>query len=152
VVIVDNDGNAFWEVVTPRTVKETAKGFTILIPRSQPFDITAREELLKLAQRGERLVGSFPDFLAVLPPGAITPLERAAEVDPVAAARLADRLADGRAVPDMTAATVIGAPPSWLAASTAAQNLWLGAALWTSRNNCFQENNKRGSADSFQVV
>jgi hypothetical protein len=37
VVIVDSDDNAFWEIVTPETVKETAKQFTMLIPRSQPF-------------------------------------------------------------------------------------------------------------------
>ena len=78
-VIVDNDGNAFWEEVTPRTVKEAQKGFTMLIPRGQPFDVTAREKLLKIAQRGERLLGSFPDFLAVLPPNAVGPLSRAAE-------------------------------------------------------------------------
>jgi Domain of unknown function (DUF4365) len=46
VVIVDGDGRAFWEVVTPTTVKETAKGFTMMIPRSQPFDVTAQDKLL----------------------------------------------------------------------------------------------------------
>ncbi len=139
VVIVDNEGNAFWEVVTPRTVKETPKGFTMLIPRSQPFDVTAREKLLTLAQRGERLVGSFPDFLAVLPPNTITPLNRAAEIDPVASARLADRLAAGRAAPDMTAATVIGVPPSWLTASTAAQDLWLAVAGYAAEHAQLRE-------------
>jgi uncharacterized protein DUF4365 len=135
VVIVDDDGNAFWEVVAPRTVVETPKGFTMLIPRSQPFDITAREKLLTLAQRGERLVGSFPDFLAVLPPGAITPLNRAAEIDPVAAGRLAA----GRAAPDMTAATVIGVPPSRLTASTAAQDLWLAVAGYAAEHAQLRE-------------
>jgi len=139
VVIVDNDGNAFWEEVTPRTVKETPKGFTMLIPRSQPFDITAREKLLKLAQRGERLIGSVPEFLAVLPPSAISPLNRAVEIDPLAAARLADRLAAGRAAPDMTAATVIGMPPSWLTASTAAQDLWLAVAGYAAEHAQLRE-------------
>lgn len=139
VVIVDSDDNAFWEAVTPETVKETPKGFTMLIPRSQPFDITARGRLLGLAQHGQRLVDSFPDFLAVLPPNAIIPLNRAAEVDRLAAARLGHRLSVGRAAPDMTAASVIAAEPPWLTASSAAQDLWLAVAGYAAEHARLRE-------------
>src|ERR1700676_2448513 len=51
VVIVDTGGKAFWQVVTPATVRETPKGFALVIPRNQPFDVTARDKLLAIAGR-----------------------------------------------------------------------------------------------------
>ncbi len=51
VVIVDSDDKAFWQVVVSATVRETRKGFALVIPRSQPFDVTTREMLLALAGR-----------------------------------------------------------------------------------------------------
>ncbi len=78
VVIVDDDGNAFWEQVTPATASETAKGFALKIPRSQPLDATARDKLLAVAGRSKGLAASLPDFYAVLPPAAVGALERAA--------------------------------------------------------------------------
>jgi Domain of unknown function (DUF4365) len=134
VVIVDSDGNAFWEVVTPATVKETPEGFTMVIQRSQPFDIAARDKLLGLAGRSQRLVDSLPTFCAALPPNAVGPLRRAADSDPLAAARLAERLASGRSTPGMTAASVIAAAPAWLTSSPAAQDLWLAVAGYAAEH------------------
>jgi hypothetical protein len=134
VVIVDSDGNAFWEVVAPATVRESAKGFTMVIPRSQPFDGTARDKLLALAGRSQGLVGSFPSFCAVLPPNAVGPLRRAADSDRMAGARLAERLASGRSTPGMTAASVIAAAPAWLTRSPAAQDLWLATAGYAAEH------------------
>ncbi len=142
VVIIDSKGNAFWEEVTPRNVHETRKGFSMLIPRAQPFDIATKERLLTIAQRGERLAGTFPDLLAVLPPGAVNPLKRAAEADVLTAARLADLLATGREASDMTAATVIGAPPSWLTASPVAQDLWLAVAGYAAEHGWLSASSK----------
>ena len=134
VIIVDSDGRAFWEVVTPTTVKETAKGFTMVIPRSQPFDVTARDKLLALAGRSQGLMESFPAFCALLPPNAVGPLRRAADSDPLPAARLAERLATGRNTPGMTAASVIAAAPTWLTGSPAAQDLWLAVAGYAAEH------------------
>ena len=70
VVIVDDDGNAFWEQVTPSTVRETPKGFALEIPRGQPLDATARQAARRCRpQQGIRdfarkewpLRGSSPD-------------------------------------------------------------------------------------------
>jgi hypothetical protein len=139
VVIIDSDGRAFWEVVTPGTVTETAKGFTMVVPRSQPFDVTARDKLLALAGRSQGLMESFPEFCAVLPPNAVGPLRRAADGDPLPAARLAERLASGRSTPGMTAASVIAAAPAWLTGSPAAQDLWLAVAGYAAEHARPQE-------------
>jgi hypothetical protein len=58
VVIVDSDDRAFWQVVTPFAVRETPKGFAMMIPRSQPFDVSAREKLLEMAGRSTGLLES----------------------------------------------------------------------------------------------
>jgi hypothetical protein len=96
VVIVNDDGNAFWEQVTSATARETPQGFALKIPSSQPLDKTARDKLLAVAGRSKGLTASLPDFYAVLPPAAVGPLERATGTDRLAAARLAERLAAGR--------------------------------------------------------
>jgi hypothetical protein len=95
-VIVDTGGKAFWQVVTPATVRETPKGFALVIPCNQPFDVTARDKLLAIAGRSTGLVESIPAFYAVLPTNAVSPLSRAADNDRLASARLAERLASGR--------------------------------------------------------
>lgn len=147
VVIVDGDGNAFWEQVTPSTARETPKGFALEIPRSQPLDATARDRLLAVAGRSKGLAASLPDFYAVLPPAAVGPLERAAGTGRLAAARLAERLAVGRAAPDATAALVIAGKPSWLVNSAAAQDLWLAVAGYAAEHARLRE-----SADAFALA
>ena len=129
VVIVDEQSRkAYWQQVTTATVRETAKGFALEIPRSQPFDVTARSRLLEVAGRSKGLTASLPDYYAVLPPSAVGPLRRAVGSDRLAAARLAERLATGRTAPGATAALMIAAKPSWLVNSKAAQDLWLAVA------------------------
>ena len=147
VVIVDDDGNAFWEQVTPATTSETPEGFALKIPRSQPLDATTRDKLLAVAGRSKGLAASLPDFYAVLPPAAVGTLERAAGTDRLAAARLAERLATGRAAPDATAALVIAAKPSWLVNSAAAQDLWLAVAGYAAEHGRLRE-----SGDAFALA
>ena len=147
VVIVDDDGNAFWEQVTPSTARETPQGFALKIPRSQPLDATARDKLLAVAGRSRGLAASLPDFYAVLPPTIIGTLERAAGTDRLAAARLAERLATGRAAPDATAALVIAGKPSWLMNSAAAQDLWLAVAGYAAEHA-----RPRESGDAFTLA
>ena len=147
VVIVDDDGNAFWEQVTPATARETPQGFALKIPRSQPLDATARDRLLTVAGRSKGLTASLPDFYAVLPPAAVGSLERAAGTDRLAAARLAERLTTGRAAPDATAALVIAGKPSWLMNSAAAQDLWLAVAGYAAEHA-----RPRESGDAFALA
>jgi len=128
VVIVGSDDTAFWQAVTPAAVRETEKGFALVIPRSQPFSAAAREKLLAIAGRSSGLLESLPALYEVLPPDAAGHLRRAAGTDHLAAARLAERLASGRATPGLTAASVIAASPSWLVYSSAVQDLWLAVA------------------------
>jgi hypothetical protein len=112
VILVNSARQAFWQVITPRTVTEHVKGFSVLVPRSQPFDGSAREELLALVGTREGLLEQFPAYLAALPPAVAPPLRRAEAADRPAAARLAERLADGRGQPGLTAASVTAACPS----------------------------------------
>jgi Domain of unknown function (DUF4365) len=135
VVLVNPERQAFWQVITTRTIKENKKGFSILVPRSQPFDGTAQEALLTLAGRRKGLLEQLPSQYAVLPPTAVMPLRRAEATDQLAAARLAERLADGRASAGMTAASLIAASPSWLVHSTAAQDLWIAVAVYAGQHN-----------------
>ena len=60
VVLVNSARQAFWQVITSRTVIEHAKGFSIMVPRSQPFDGSAQEELLALVGKREGLLEQFP--------------------------------------------------------------------------------------------
>jgi hypothetical protein len=134
VVMVNDNREAYWQVITPKTVTERKKTFTILVPRGQKFDATARESLLALAGRRDGLLESLPVSYAVLPPAAARPMRRAEDADLLATARLADRLAAGRDFPGMTAASVIAAEPSWLTRSRAAQDLWLAVATYADQH------------------
>ena len=134
VVMVNDSREAYWQVITPKTVTERKKTFTILVPRGQKFDATARESLLALAGRRDGLLESLAVSYAVLPPAAARPMRRAEDADLLATARLADRLAAGRDFPGMTAASVIAAEPSWLTRSRAAQDLWLAVATYADQH------------------
>ena len=147
VVIVDDDDNAFWEQVTPSTTSETPEGFALKIPSSQRLDATARDKLLAVAGRSKGLAASLPDFYAVLPPAAVGSLGRAAGIDRLAAARLAERLSADRAAPDATAALVIAGKPSWLVNSPAAQDLWLAVAGYAAEHV-----RPRESSDAFALA
>lgn len=134
VVLVNPEGQAFWQVITTKTIKEHKKEFSLLVPRSQPFDATAREALLALAGGREGLLEQLPGYYAILPPAAVTPLRRAEAVDQLATARLAERLADGRSSAGMTAGSLIAASPSWLIRSAAAQDLWIAVADYANEH------------------
>jgi hypothetical protein len=135
VVIVDPGGEAFWQVVDTSTVHETRRGFSMLIPRSQPFDRQSLDRLLELAGRSAGLLESLPLFYVLLPTDAVTALTRAEPADRLATARLAERLASGRFEPGLTAASVIAAEPTWLARSPATQDLWMAVGAYAAQHD-----------------
>jgi Domain of unknown function (DUF4365) len=45
VVLVNEEGQAFWQAITPDTMTEHDAGFTIVVPRAQRFDGSALEPL-----------------------------------------------------------------------------------------------------------
>jgi len=139
VVIIAEDGAAYWEEVTTATTRETGKSFALKIPRSQQLGIASLDRLLVVASRGKGLAASLPELYEVLPPGAVGPLKKAADIDRLAAARLADRLATGSTAPGPTAGLVIAARPTWLADSEAAQDLWLAVACYAAEHGLLQE-------------
>ncbi len=134
VVLVNADRQAFWQVVTTKTVKEGKKGFSVIVPRSQPLDGSARDALLALAGRREGLLEKLPNYYAVLPPAAAAALRRAEASDQLGTARLAERMAGGRGSSKITAASLIAVCPTWLLRSPAAQDLWLAVAIYASQH------------------
>lgn len=139
VVIIAEDGAAYWEEVTTATTRETEKNFALKIPRSQQLGTASLDRLLEVASRGKGLAASLPELYEVLPPGAVGPLKKAAGTDRLAAARLADRLATGSTAPGPTAGLVIAAEPTWLADSEAAQDLWLAVACYAAEHGLLRE-------------
>lgn len=136
VFVRPDDGAAFWEVVRTSTVTEHAKGFTLVVPSSQRLDASAAGKLMEVAVNERGLIESFPTRCEVLPPSVGRILERAWEADPLAAARLADKLAAGRAGPDLAVRALWKMPPPWLAKSPGAQDLWLAAGRYAQEHGC----------------
>jgi hypothetical protein len=133
------DGAAFWQVIRPSTVTEHASGFTMVIPSGQRLDGSAGEQLLAIAVGERGLLESFGAHCAVLPPSAVRVLERALDADPLPAARLADKLATGRAGPGLTVTALCTTQPSWLADTAAAQDLWLAVGRYAHEHGCAVE-------------
>src|SRR5260370_7992527 len=139
VVIIAEDGAAYWEEVTTATTRETEKTFALKTPGSKQLGIASLDRLLEVASRGKGLAASLPELYEVLPRGAVGPLKKAAGIDRLAAARLADRLATGSTAPGPTAGLVIAAEPTWLADSEAAQDLWLAVACYAAEHGLLRE-------------
>jgi hypothetical protein len=61
VVIMAEDGAAYWEEVTTATTRETKKNFPLKTPGSQQLGIASLGKLLEVASRGKGLAASLPD-------------------------------------------------------------------------------------------
>lgn len=145
VVLVAPNKKAYWQVVNTDTVTENPNGFTLFIPKSQPFDASTKDRLLQIAGRDSSVLGALPRRYEQLPPDAVRVLRRAADLDRLAAARLADRLAGGNATSKMTVASLLAAEPTWLARSPAAEDLWMTIGAYAAAHD-----HQRESADAFQ--
>ncbi|GGL51532.1 DUF4365 domain-containing protein [Planomonospora parontospora] len=132
VIVYDQDTAAcYWQAVTNATVQRTKKGFKIFIPKAQRLGASSREALEDLARRrGQHALEAYDRSLSLLPEGACAALRHAHAVDPTAAARVAQLLADGRAQPGMIASQLLGAQPTWLVDSDAVAWLWSAIALY----------------------
>ena len=137
VVLVNSRREAYWEVISTRTVTENADRFSLVVPRSHPLDATAAEALISLARRADGVSEQFPRHLAVLSPGVVELLQRIETVDQLGAARLAEYLAGGRRAPALTADAMISAEPSWLIGSPIADAMWRAVGVYASDHNCF---------------
>jgi Domain of unknown function (DUF4365) len=134
VVLVNERREAFWQAVTPEVVSERRGRFRMEVPRSQPFDRTARDALLALVKRGGGVLESLPANYAVLPAAPVGALRRAEADDRLGAARLAERLASGRRKPGLMAASLIAAQPLSIVNSPAAQDLWLAVGAYAEQH------------------
>ena len=137
VILVRPDKSAaYWQVISPQTVKETTTGssFTTVVPTSQLFDGSAREQLAALAARPAKVTQEFEKNLTILPPAAGRHLTNAAASDRLAAARLADRLATGRHHPLTTSESLTQHPPPWIAGSPAVADLWIAVGRYASEH------------------
>lgn len=146
VVLVHPDGDAYWQVIAPSTVHEADKSFTVDVRRDHRFDSSAREPLLALTGRGVVLLETMAQHLAVLPADAVRALRRADATDHLGATRLAERLATGRATPEMSASALIAAKPTWLSNSPVAGDLWAAVAAYAS-----QHEHNLAAANAFEL-
>jgi hypothetical protein len=119
VLLVHNPeaGVTHWAHVRADAVTADGPGWQLLLPAGQVLSSQARGELSALASSaacaaGEPLERSCP----LLPPSAAKIIGAVAAADPGCAQRLAAWLAHGRAVPKLTAESLLAASPSWLAA------------------------------------
>lgn len=134
IVIVDSAGKAYWQQVITQAVNETNKGFSLEIPRVNTLDKDSLNALVAIAGRNIGLIESLPRFYTTLPTDAVRALRRAEEVDRLAAARLADRLSEGRLQAGFTVSALLGARPTWLITSPAEQDLWLAVGGYAAEH------------------
>lgn len=115
VVLVDLDTEtAYWQEVSPRTVKAAGKGFKVEVPRTQQVS-DADPVWSELASGLERAAENRFDYsLSVLPPGAKSLLEARRAEEHADAALLAMHLAQGRLNAHGTVASLRAANPAWL--------------------------------------
>ena len=134
IVLVDTTGTAYWQHITTQTVRETRSGFRLEIPRANVLSASSFDALTAIAGTNLGLVERLPAMHPTLPPDSVRALSRAREVDPLAAARLADRLSAGRTTPGFTMAALTTLMPSWLIGSPAAEDLWVAAGSYASEH------------------
>jgi hypothetical protein len=109
VILVNSRCEAYWQVVSARTVTENAEGFWVLVPRAQPLDATARDTLIALARQADGLIEQFPRHLAVFSPAVTELLESIGLEDHLGAARLAEYLAGDGGSPALATDAMISA-------------------------------------------
>jgi tetratricopeptide (TPR) repeat protein len=149
VVIADPETKkAYWQVVAEHTVRETEKGFALSIPLDQPFGASACDELRRIAARDDqRVLADFAHNLELLPPGAEDALRIAHQSDPVAAATVADLLAQGRVEPALTAEAIVGAQPGTVTNSALSALLWTAIAEYGLAHNA-----RRSGGEAFLLA
>jgi hypothetical protein len=134
IVLVHPDGSAYWEHVGTDTVQEFDKGFRVDVPSANLLSEASRDALVAFAGTNQGLVEGLPRRYAELPPDTVANLRRAEAVDPLGAARTAERLATGREQPDFVVSTLLEAQPVWLNGSDAAQDLWMAVASYATEH------------------
>lgn len=131
IVLVDTDGNVFWEHLTAGAYEETPAGFKMEITQSRRLDETSRAALVEIAGRAdENLQLKTDTYYALLPSDTVRALKRAFSTDPMRAARVAGHLAAGRTNARSAATALTGTSPTWIVDSPAQQDLWLAAASY----------------------
>ncbi len=145
VVFVDLELNAYWQTVTPDSIRETPKGFTIWVPEEQRLDAANKPLLQEFASRWRSLDAKLPELCELLPPSVKTILLASSEEDATATTRLASLMVNGSERPAFTIESVLASQPTWLAGSPVAEGLWLAAARFAGEHGhdlpaseCFQ--------------
>lgn len=115
VVLVDLDTEtAYWQEVSPRTVKAAGKGFKVEVPRTQQVS-GADPAWSELARGLEQAAENRFDYsMSVLPPGVRRLLEARPTREHADAALLAMHLAQGRLNAHGTVTSLRAANPAWL--------------------------------------
>jgi uncharacterized protein DUF4365 len=115
VVLVNVDREvAYWQHISNRTVASTGKNFKVVVPRAQTMS-AADEEWTHLASGLESHAVDRYDFaITALPPSVRQVLEARTVSEHLDAAILAVHLAEGRANPSGTIASLLATSPGWI--------------------------------------
>lgn len=126
VVLVDlEDGELYWQRVSPAAIVKTGKNYKIEVPRSQTV-ATADAEWVEIASGLElRAVSRFEFSLLSVPPPVRSILEKRDEAERADAALLAMHLAEGRTNPRGTASSLLANSPVWISRNAS----WAWAAV-----------------------
>lgn len=125
--------SAYWQRVCRHTVVRTESGFKIEVPESQPLDETARVALREIAARDDdRALERFDVMCGYLPSPCAEALQKAHAEDPMATARLAALLAEGRAEPSLTTQSVLAVPPRGMTARS--WRLWQALGTYAAEH------------------
>lgn len=114
VVLVDLEtGDAFWQHVSTSTTRSTGKNYSLEVLRKNTVATAQAAWEILASDLVPRAHERYETNLKHLPPMAVEALA-SARTTSHARDLLALHLAEGRAQPEMTVATLLAAPPSWL--------------------------------------
>lgn len=137
VVLVDlDDGQLYWQRVTPATVQKAGKSFKIEIPRTQTV-AGSDTQWTEIASGLEAHAAARFDFsLLCLPPSVAKALGQRSEDEHAHAALLAMHLAEGRNNPTGTVRALLDSAPTWITGN--ATWAWAVIANYCSAHNLQQ--------------
>ncbi|MCW2599570.1 MAG: hypothetical protein JWM02_1399 [Frankiales bacterium] len=131
IVLVDSDGDAYWEELTLDKIVESDTGFSMRVSFENQFDDHSRAALLEIAGRHDENVElKIKTRYEALPADTNLWLRKAFEKDPMRTARVAEHLGDGRRNPESAATSLVRAQPTWIVDSPARYELWMATAAY----------------------
>lgn len=134
VVLIDESAQkGYWEVINTKTLKETSRGFKLVVPFGNNVSLAGEAWELLASNRKDVATSRFEANLNHLPPACAKKLRQVLPTDEIAAVMMADALATGRAEPELVLDSLFSDPPIWLRQCEA--DMWASAAIYASEHD-----------------